>query len=335
MRIMVLGAGAIGLWLGVNLVRAGHTVSFVGRTRFVEAARRDGVRVAAPGGDGWRVDQAALAAGAAEAARDGTFGAVCLCVKAYDVDAACAELRESGALAAATGVVCMQNGIGAEERCADALGRARTIAGTLTSPISLEGPAAVRLERARGGVGLAPLAAGSESGEIARAFEAAPLLNVRRYDDYRSMKWSKLLLNLVGNASSAIHGLPVAAVYADARLAKIEMDMLREAVRVMDGLGLAAVDLPGAPVTWLARAIRLLPDALLREVLRRNFAKARGDKRPSLYYDVARGAEQSEVTYLNGAVVEAGRALGIPTPVNTALTEQVLQALQRARSQSA
>ena len=40
----------------------------------------------------------------------------------------------------------------------------------------------------------------------------------RRYTDFRAMKWSKLLFNILGNAQSAILDLPPSHVFADSEL---------------------------------------------------------------------------------------------------------------------
>jgi 2-dehydropantoate 2-reductase len=46
---------------------------------------------------------------------------------------------------------------------------------------------------------------------------------------------------------------------------------------------------------------------------------------PSFYIDLHSGRAQSEVDYLNGAVVRAGKETGIPTPVNQVLNETLLK----------
>jgi len=43
---------------------------------------------------------------------------------------------------------------------------------------------------------------------------------------------------------------------------------------------------------------------------------------------VAKQTGRSEVTSLNGAVADAGQRLGVPTPINAALTEMVMRAAQ-------
>ena len=51
MRIAVLGAGAIGAYVGAALERAGVEVHLIARGAHLEAMRRDGVRVRSPRGD--------------------------------------------------------------------------------------------------------------------------------------------------------------------------------------------------------------------------------------------------------------------------------------------
>lgn len=332
MRFLILGAGAVGAWIGANLVMTRQAVTFVGRPAFAQAACAQGIHVTLPGGETWRLRDVDVATSLAEALQRPplTYDVVLLCMKAYALDPAIDELRGveeklSGAL-----FVAFQNGVGSEEKLAAAFGQRRVLAATLTSPISVEGPAAVRLERLGGGVGLAALLPDQPWQPVAQALSRAPLLGLRAYADWRAMKWSKLLLNLMGNATSALLGAPVAEIYGDRRLFTLEMRMLREALAVMAAHTppVAAVNLPGHPARFLALALRLLPDSTLQALLSRRVAKGRGDKYPSLYYDVVHKSGRSEVSVLNGAVAAAGRRLGVPTPVNDALTEMMQQAVR-------
>ena len=63
-------------------------------------------------------------------------------------------------------------------------------------------------------------------------------LNARLYPDSAEMKWSKLLTNLLGNASSAILDMTPAQVFADPGLYNMEVQQLREAQAVMRALGI-------------------------------------------------------------------------------------------------
>ncbi len=139
------------------------------------------------------------------------------------------------------------------------------------------------------------------------------------------MKWSKLLANLVGNATSALLDLDPADVYADPRLFAVERRQLCEALAVMGALGLRPVALPGADTRLLALAVRL-PPAVARPLLRRVVAGGRGGKSPSLRLTLRgpdRRARATEAAWLNGAVAEEGARLGLPVPVNAALARLV------------
>ena len=51
MRILVIGAGALGGYFGACLVRAGRDVTFMVRPRRAEQLARDGLRIVSPHGD--------------------------------------------------------------------------------------------------------------------------------------------------------------------------------------------------------------------------------------------------------------------------------------------
>lgn len=53
---------------------------------------------------------------------------------------------------------------------------------------------------------------------------------------------------------------------------------------------------------------------------------------PSFHIDLYSGRRQSEVSYLNGAVVRYGARLGVPVPVNRLLTDTLLALAYREAS---
>jgi 2-dehydropantoate 2-reductase len=157
------------------------------------------------------------------------------------------------------------------------------------------------------------------------------------------MKWSKLLANLLANASSAILDMPPDEIFSHPGLYRIEIVQLREALKVMQAQNIYPVDLPRAPIRALAFAVRNHPVDLPRAPIRalafavrnlpigisRPFLKfaisgGRGGKMPSFHIDLHNKRGKSEVDYLNGAVVRAGSKLGIPTPVNDYLNRTLL-----------
>lgn len=313
-RILIFGAGAVGGYLGAMLQAFGHEVILLGRPPVVEAIRRRGLTLQRP--DGLTLTVRPHAVSEPEAI-GGEVDALFLTVKAYDMEAAIAALRRKGWGRAL--LFCWQNGVDGETRLAEAFGAERVVAGTLTQPVSVVAPGIVRLERLRGGVGLAPMDRHLNLRQWAAALRLAGF-PTRLYADPMAMKWSKLLLNLIANATCAILDWSTEQVLRDPQAFVIERAAFREALAVMRALGLRPVSLPGYPVPLLAWAMSHGPDALLRRILSAMGARGRGGKLPSLHMDLRRGT-RLEVEAYTGAVVRHGARLGVPTPVHQALTE--------------
>ncbi|HET7034898.1 MAG TPA: 2-dehydropantoate 2-reductase [Thermomicrobiaceae bacterium] len=307
--MLVYGAGAVGTLLGGRLAAAGLPVTLLGREPLRRAVAADGLHLLLPEGER-RVD---LPVATSLGALDHAPTLVLLTVKAYDVAATRPEL-EALAGAGAT-VVALQNGVGSEEELAVL---PRLIAASFTLSVAAPAPGEVCQETAKGGLALAPIRGAADLTRLAGALRAAGLPTVQ-LADYRRMKWSKLLLNLLGNAGAALLARPPRALMADPRLFGLERRAFLEALAVMRALGLAPCALPGYDVPLLARAMRL-PAPLARRLLAERVARGRGAKLPSLLRELERGRTRSEIDWLNGAVARHGAALGLPTPTNAALT---------------
>ncbi len=319
LRILVMGAGAIGGFVGGTLALAGHHVTLVGRQPLMDKISGDGLQL------GWP-DQPAQTAHPQVATTvsqpDTPFDYVLLSVKAPATAAAAQQLAPLLAQSPRTCVVSLQNGIGNEETLADAVGPAQVIAGTITIPIQVPAAGVIQVSKAKGGLGLAALSLGQPVQQLADALTGAGL-TTQTYPNWRAMKWSKLLLNIINNASSAILDMTPAEIIAQPELFNLEIAALQEGVAVMRAQQLQPVGLPGYPANLLAMLVTAgwLPLAAKRAVLRPFMLSGRGTKMPSLHIDVASGRPVSEVEALNGAIVRAGQAAGVATPVNRALTE--------------
>jgi 2-dehydropantoate 2-reductase len=158
------------------------------------------------------------------------------------------------------------------------------------------------------------------------------LLNARLFPNAANMKWSKMISNLMGNASAAILDMTPAEVLNHPGLYALEMGMLREALSVMAAQDIHPVDLPRVPIRLLAWAARFLPAFIARPFLVKAVGGGRGAKMPSFHIDLHSGRGMIEVDFLNGAVVRAGEKVGIPTPINRLLND-TLQDLVYGRQQ--
>jgi 2-dehydropantoate 2-reductase len=221
-------------------------------------------------------------------------------------------------------ILCLSNGVDNEPAIATVLGADKVIYGTVTSAIGRRAAGDIVLEKLRG-IGVADGPEQSRralSAKLVSAFNAA-LLNAELFPEAASMKWSKMLTNLLSNPSSAILDMTVAEVFANRKLYKLEIRMLRECLAVMEAKNIKVTDLPGTPVRALAFATKL-PLWLSKPLLARAAGSGRGAKMPSFHIDLHSGRGKSEVDFLHGAVVRAGAEAGVATPVNKVLTETLL-----------
>jgi 2-dehydropantoate 2-reductase len=311
--VLVYGAGAVGQFVGGALALAGNDVTLLARSALHEALARAPLVIAGTGTYAGAQAPIATVTSIADLAHPPVL--VILTVKSYDTASALPDLRRL--VDAGATVLTLQNGVGNEETLARALGAAAVRSGAFTISVSVPTPGTVTRHTAKGGFGFAPVAGEDLAPLLARfAPTGLPIVTTR---SYRALKWSKLLLNMLANAQSALLGLPPAALFAEPALFAVEQRAFREARAVMRAAGIGLVDLPAYPVRLLAAAMAL-PAPLARRLLAARVGGGRGDKLPSLWIDLERGLSRSEAPWYNGAVAALAEQTGVHAPVNATLT---------------
>ena len=323
--VLIFGAGAIGTYVGGSLALAGHRMVFVEQPSVATELREHGLRldvsidkhrrapvplIVPPGSFG-------VVSSLEEALQVGPFEVAIFAMKSFDTLTALEEVKPF--VDRMPPILSLQNGVDNEPAIAAVLGPDRVIAGTVTCSIARRAAGDIVLEKARG-IGIATGHPLSECLGIALN-EAS--LNAHFYPRAADMKWSKLLANLPGGATAAIVDMSPAQVLAHPGLFELEMRAAHEALAVMEAQGIHPVDLPKIPVQAMALALRL-PSGLARVVLTKVVGGGRGGKMPSFYIDLHAGRRQSEIGWLQGAVVRYGEKVGVPTPVNRLLTETLM-----------
>ncbi len=325
LKFLIFGAGAIGTYIGGSLALAGYQVVFVEQPKMVEELRAKGLRLDLTVDERRNTKDASIVEPRSfviepsleSALKFGPFDAGIFALKSFDTISAMEGLKPFADKLPP--LLCLSNGVDNEPTIAKALGADKVIYGTVTTAIGRRGPGDIVLEKLRG-VGVA--AGHPLSEKLVAALDKA-YLKCCLYPNALSMKWSKMLTNLVSNPTSAILNMTAAQVFADKRLYKLEIDMLKECLAVMKAMNLEVTDLPGTPVKLLALATKL-PLWLSKPFLSKAAGSGRGAKMPSFHIDLYSGRPQSEVEFLHGAVVREGKAHGISTPVNKVLTETLL-----------
>ncbi|HEY4441063.1 MAG TPA: ketopantoate reductase C-terminal domain-containing protein [Candidatus Elarobacter sp.] len=282
MNVYVVGSGAVGTYLGDLLAGIGNRVIYAPRSLDeVEPVEADLVIVA---------------------------------VKAYDTPSAIATLERALPGSAAV-ILTPQNGVGNEEQLAAAFGAHRVVSAALTVPVEV-GPGGRGVAAKGGGIAFAPVGEESPNNWILAAFGATGL-QTTAVRDYRALKWSKLALNMVANATCAILDVLPERLVREEDVFALEIRAIREVRSTMKALGIAPIDLPRYPVRALL-AVATMPTPIARAVLAGRIAGARGEKPPSLLLDLRSAKHRTEVEYLNGAVARAARDAGVAAPVNAA-----------------
>jgi len=134
MRILVIGAGALGGYFGACLVRAGRDVTFMVRPRRAEQLARDGLRIVSPHGDFEVPVTTALAGTIGE-----PFDLILVGVKSYSLDEAMDQFAP--AVGPDSTILPVLNGIGHLDRLIARFGAAPVVGGmaNISAGVDAEG----------------------------------------------------------------------------------------------------------------------------------------------------------------------------------------------------
>jgi ketopantoate reductase len=136
------------------------------------------------------------------------------------------------------------------------------------------------------------------------------------FADDLTLAWSHLFWQLPLNALPTILNMTPEEVRTNPQMFAIERTQLREALKVMDTLGIKPMRLPWGNVPRLAQAVRWLPLSLLARFLKNRPA-------PSLLPDIQNQVGRSDAAYLNGAVAHMAYTNNFSAPINHALAVTV------------
>ncbi|MFB2586446.1 ketopantoate reductase family protein [Herbiconiux liukaitaii] len=310
-RIAVLGTGANGSAIGVDLVRAGLDVTFIDQwPDNVETIRRDGVRVELAGDA--TVTPVEILHLCEVATLRRPFDVVLLLVKAYDTRWA-AELIKP--YVADDGVVVgVQNGMTGEV-LAEVLGEHRAVGAVIEITSAMYTPGVVERHSAHDrswfAVGAVHPAAAGRVPLVAELLRHAG--TVEETTDIHSAKWMKLILNAAELVPSAIVDLSIADSARHPQMRELMLEAGNEAVR--------AAQLDGATIRPIFGMAETTPETFVETILDELLAHyVLTHSRSTVLQDWIKG-RHSEVDELNGHVVATLAAHSGSAPVNTAMVE--------------
>lgn len=306
--IAVIGAGANGASIGADLIAAGHDVTLIEQwPAHVDAMRSRGLRIEMPDRDLYVEPRVLHLCQVAELRHP--FDVVLVVMKAYDTRWA------SELIAPAVGadglVVALQNGM-TTDAVAAAVGWQRTVGSVIEVSSTMDEPGVVHRhtppERSWFAVDAAP-----------RADVVAELLSasgtVARFDDIASAKWMKLVSNATVLVTTAALGLPMADAIRVPGVRDAMLAAGREAFAVGRARGHRAL-----PIFGLTAADIADEDAIVEAMLDVLYDRFVVEGATTTVLQDWRKGRRSEAGDLNGLVAAEGKRLGVPTPVNGAVT---------------
>lgn len=317
-RIAVVGAGAIGGFLGGMMAKDGRDVTLVDQwPEHVEAIKAGGLHLSSMTAE-YHATPGALHLHQLQSVRT-PFDVILLAVKAYDTDWA-ATLAASYLARDGVIVVC-QNGI-TDHRVAAVVGLERTVGCVVTIAVALFDPGVVsRTDQYEIG-----LKVGEFSGPAtARTSQLAALLESAAHcvttDDLAADRWSKLALNCMINAVAGITGYGAGEIRALPELLPLITHLAGETVTVGQSLGVDVSPIMGIPAQAFVDAMATGDYQAIGDQLR-TASRSTSTHPASMLQDVRKG-RRTEIEELNGFVAVRAAELGLAAPLCQALTDVV------------
>jgi 2-dehydropantoate 2-reductase len=292
MRICVIGCGAVGSIFAAHLARAheAEVWAYDVNREHVDAINREGLRISGAADFVARL----RATHNPKEIPPCDFGLVA--TKAIHTRSAIQQV--AGAFGEGSAVCSVQNGLGSEEIIAEFV--PHVIRGTTFPAGHLNGPGNVGFD-IKGDTWVGPFE--PTKTPFAMVEQLAQTLtrsgmNTIALPDARGAQWTKLIFNASTNPVGALTRLHHGAATFFPPTAELFEQLIAEGEAVARALGISLDNDP--------------------RVLVRKGANAPGKHRASMLQDVLAGRE-TEVDFMNGAIVKHGKQVGVPTPLNQAM----------------
>lgn len=304
MKILVMGAGAIGSVVGGFMAEHGHDVTLVGRRVHMDTIARDGLHISGIWGD-HRADN--LIVHSNPDSIDGFFDAVILTVKSFDTIEALDQCEHL--IGPDTMVYAYQNGLGNVEAIAKHVGWERAAGVRAIYGVRMVEPGHVDVTVIAEPTAIGPMHKDTPTRPLeamARAMDAAGLPTV--YDPHvAGTIWRKVAYNCALNPLSALLNVPYGALGDYGETRAVMKDVIAELYAVAAARGIALT--PATPDEYADHFYRdLLPPTAAHYA--------------SMHEDLRQG-KQTEIDSLNGAIARFGAEHDVPTPANSMLTHLI------------
>lgn len=333
-RVLIVGAGAVGGYIGGWLAHTGHDVVFADAwADQVDAINADGLRVEGPHEPFVSYPKAFHLHQSQALALEPKFDLAFVAVKAYDTSwaarFAARFVKDGGYFVSSQN--CMPDG-----DMADAVGAERCV-GLIMSSIAVRvgGPGLAQRagSKRRRDLGHIVFRAGEHDGaESERTAELIEMLEPidggKTTTNLWGERWAKLCQNSMGNPVVGATMCGSATVASSPRGRELQIRLASESAKVGLALGLDVVNFGGtSPEKWAVASSDGEVYEELDGMMAESAGAGSGNWYPSMGQDVANG-RPSEIDFMNGHVLRKGIQVGVDTPVTASIVD-VMQRVDR------
>ena len=331
-RIAIVGAGALGGYVGGTLAHLGLDVTLIDAwPEHIETIRSRGLEL-----DGMTAEERFVVKNAktlhlteVQSLAKSPVDVALVAVKSYDT--AWATSLIAPYLSPEGFVVSLQNCLN-EETIAGIVGWGRTV-GIIASMISVDLYEAGRIRRtvAKGGDKHTVFRVGEPHGRVTRrAQELAEWISgidsSKVTTNLWGERWTKLVQNGMGNGVTAATGLTSGDCLRNPKIRAFQIRLAGEAIRVGQALGYQLEKMKGVDPERIARAAegdRAALEEVETSLVPKSGENPRGDiQRPSMAQDIIKG-RRTEIDAMNGFIAMKGGTVGVAAPSHAKLTQIV------------
>jgi 2-dehydropantoate 2-reductase len=289
MRILVLGAGAVGGYFGGRLAEAGRDVTFLVRPPRAALLAENGLRVESLLGD-FTVRPQFVTAGRL----DDAYDLIIVSAKHYDLDQAIAAIRP--AVGPHTAVLPLLNGLVHLDRLREAFGREAVLGGVAYVGASLQPDGSIRHHNRLSGIAFGELAGGisARARAIAAAF-AGTQIDAPGSDNVMLDMWEKFVMITTMAGMNCLMRGNIGEIAATDDGALLIRDLFAENEAVATASGFA-------------------PRPAYREQIIAMLTQAGSVNNASMHHDLAHGS-RTEADWVVGDMRRRARAAGVAAPL--------------------
>jgi 2-dehydropantoate 2-reductase len=317
-KIGIIGAGAIGCFIGGQLVHAGADVYFLGRERLWQKILNEGLTITLLDGSTFNLPKEKIQWVVNEKNLP-TLDLVIITTKSHDTKSSALKILNK--IHDKSIILSLQNGVQKKNELKNIFSHCQIITGIVSyNVVQFDNKA--HFKQASNGIIF-----------LDQSLDDLPGIDFKIVENIESHQWGKLLKNL-NNALNALSNTPLVIQLTNRKERILLSLVIREAFLVLKKCGIKPQHTLSVPLV-LFPYILLLPNSIYQFVAKKEF-KISPEARLSMWQDLEFG-RKTEIEFLNGEIATLAHKIGAQVPMNEKIVDLIKMAesgnLLRARNE--